>query len=212
MNRLWSAFRQRFPGVPESDRWIVVDTETSGLDPDRDHLLSVGAVALQGGQLQVADSFELTVDSPAPVDTDNILLHGIGVAARRAGVPLAVAMARWRGFRRDDPLIAFHAPFDRRVLQTAARRCGLAPDHRPWLDVAELASALHPGPARQRHSLDDWLAHMGLPMGRRHNAMADALATATLLMRLHADAGRPATFRSLVRTARDHRNIGGSGA
>lgn len=202
----WAWFRHRFPSVSDSDRWVVVDTETSGPDPHRDRLLSLGAVALYRGALQAADSLELTIADTQPLPTGNVLIHGLGDQTRAAGIPCREALTQWRQFRGNDPLIGFHAGFDRQVLQTAARRCGLLPDHRRWLDVAYLARALHPVAARRCHTLDDWLTHFGLGVLHRHHAVGDALATAELFLRLYADAGRPARFGTLLRRARveDH--------
>ncbi len=39
-------------------RWVVLDCETSGLDIARDRLLSVGAVAVRSGRVELADCFD----------------------------------------------------------------------------------------------------------------------------------------------------------
>ena len=61
---------------------------------------------------------------------------------------------------------------------------------RAWLDLAPLAGALVPEAYRYGgRSLDDWLAAFGIECTIRHNAAADALATAELLLRLRSLAG-----------------------
>jgi DNA polymerase III subunit epsilon len=77
---------------PESLRWIVLDVESTGLDPHHDTLLAIAAVALHRRapdapvEIALGDSFEalLRHDAAQP-DRANILVHGIGVAAQRAG-------------------------------------------------------------------------------------------------------------------------------
>lgn len=167
-------------------RWVVLDCESSGLNPERDRLLSIAAVALhvEGAALRLvpADSFEVLLQQPvtgnAP-DKTNILIHGIGVGAQQAGVAPAKALQDFISYAGDAPLIGYHVSFDRMLIERTEREQGLRPPQRRWLDLAELAPTLRrdvPGKA-----LDDWLAAFGIQCLVRHQAAADALATAELL-------------------------------
>src|SRR5690606_11558465 len=142
-----------------AERWVVVDTETSGLDPQRDALLSIGAVAVDADGIRVGDSFEVVLRHEAAGDAENGVLHGIGWGAQRAGIPLAEAMPAFAAYVGDAPCVAFHATFDRTVLARAFAAAGAGAAPSRWLDVAELAAALHPDQhKRGERSLDDWLA------------------------------------------------------
>jgi DNA polymerase-3 subunit epsilon len=57
-----------------------------------------------------------------------------------------------------------------------------------WLDLALLAPALFPDQPDGARSLDDWLRRFGIENHDRHNALADALATAQLLLVVLAEA------------------------
>jgi DNA polymerase-3 subunit epsilon len=173
----------------EARRWVVVDVETTGLDAEHDELLSVAGVALafEAGaaapRIRLEDSFEGVLHHESPsTDKDNILLHGIGVAAQRAGAAPREVLEAFEAWRADAPLLAFHAPFDAamigRAMQTHLGRA-LTP---PWLDLAPIASMLRPEARVQ--GLDDWLEHFGIECPVRHQSAADALAAAELLLRL----------------------------
>jgi len=166
-------------------RWIVVDCESSGLDPDRDRLLSIGAVAVQGGRIHHAASFSAMLRQPAASDSANILLHGIGAQAQLGGRDPAEAMADFARFADGGRLAAFHAPFDRALLARADPSW-----KRRWLDLAQLAPALYPKLAASRKSLDGWLEAFAIGHPARHDALADAYATAQLLLVLLAEADR----------------------
>ena len=188
---MFDAFFQRLMRRPALDdsRWVVLDVESSGLDPRRDRLLAVAAVAVrvQGTRplIDLGDSFEVVLQqaaSTAVPDKANILLHGIGVGAQRAGTapPLALrALARFVGA---SPLIAFHAAFDRALIDRAFQaELGRALPN-AWLDLEPLAAVLHPRASAR--SLDEWMAHFGITCAVRHQAAADTLATAELLLKL----------------------------
>jgi DNA polymerase-3 subunit epsilon len=184
---MWPLRRGRAATGPS--RWLVLDVESSGLDPARDRLLAVAAVAVhvQGTQARIvlADSFEAVLHQPAVTQTPdkaNILVHGIGVGAQAAGADPAQALAGFEAFAAVAPLIGFHAAFDRRLIERAMRAALGRRLPNAWLDVAELAAALQPRQASR--SLDDWLAAFGIECTQRHRAAADALATAELLLRL----------------------------
>ena len=192
-------------------RWVVVDTETSGLDPERDALLAIGAVAVDDNGIALGDSFEMVLKSNATGDAANIALHGIGHGAQAAGTPAPEALAAFRDWCGAAPRVGFHADFDRAVLRKAFADAGLLPDDAAWLDLAPLAGAMAADTYRfGGRTLDDWLAAFGIECVTRHNAAADALATAELLLRLRSIAAKQGRigFDALVRTARQQKWLG----
>jgi DNA polymerase-3 subunit epsilon len=201
----------RSKAVEAAGRWIVLDTETSGLDPQRDRLIAIGAVAVDDEGVVPGDSFEVVLRSGEGSSESNIVVHGIGRGAQAAGVAPAQALAAFRDWARDAPRVAFHAVFDRVVLARAFERAGLVDASVPWLDLAPLAAAFDPEAKRYgAHSLDDWLAAFGIECAVRHNAGADAFATAELLLRLKAMAARQRAhgFEALATAARQHKWLG----
>jgi DNA polymerase-3 subunit epsilon len=162
----------------------VLDVETTGLDPTRDEVIAIGAVALREGRILVADSLELAVRPQRTSGRDNILVHGIGAQAQRAGLDPPVAAAALVDYLGDSPIVAWHATFDRAFLGRLVEHCALPAIGNPWIDVADLARALV-GHAKAR-DFDEWLTVLAIPVEQRHHAIGDALATAMMLARLLA--------------------------
>lgn len=168
-------------------RWVVIDVESTGLDPRRDRLVAIAGVALHflGGTPRLVgdDSFEVVVQpAGAGFDRANILVHGVGVGAQRRGVALATALEAFERWAGSSLRTGFHVDFDRVLIERAARAAGLATARARWLDLSPLAAATHP--LVRAKALDEWLEHFGIPCLARHEAVADTLATAELLMRL----------------------------
>jgi DNA polymerase III subunit epsilon len=174
---------QRLPrapvGMPHSRlRYVVIDTETTGLDMRRDHLIAIGAAAIRRGKLPLSDCFEIVLRQEKASADENILIHGIGGQRQTGGMEPRAAMLDFLEYLGKDPLVAFRAEFDREVVERAMHSIlGLRFRH-PWIDLAFLLPALFPG--TECRTLDDWLAHFGLAGGERHHAVADAFATAML--------------------------------
>ena len=168
------------PGQPaERLRWTVVDCESSGLDPQRDRLLAIGAVAVEGNRISLEQGFSVVVRQELASERANILVHGISGSAQRTGVEPADALNGFASFAGDSPLVAFHASFDRALLRKAFRQEGSTLPN-PWLDLAALAPALCPRLAHKCRALDDWLGAFGIDNPARYDALSDAFATALL--------------------------------
>jgi DNA polymerase-3 subunit epsilon len=193
----WKAFRGE---ALCAARWVVVDCETSGLDIDRDRLLSVAGVAVREGRVDLADAYEAKVRQDTPSSPENIVIHGIGGDTQVLhGKELERVAREFAAFVGDGVPAAFHAAFDAGIL----RRHGVAPRRR-WLDLAGLAPALFPALGRKDSSLDHWLAAFGIPLQARHDALGDAFATAQLLLVLLNEAQRQQveTVQALLKTER----------
>jgi DNA polymerase III subunit epsilon len=184
LQRLFGAGRP----AANAHRWVVVDVETSGLDVHRDRLLAIAAIALRVDgnatpQIALGDSFEAVLRQDlAPADKGNILLHGIGVGAQRAGAPATEVLGAFEQWLGDAPLIAFHAEFDKAMIYRAMKHTLGRTPHNLWVDLEPLADVMHP--EVRGTALDDWLGHFGIECAVRHQAAADTLATAELLMQL----------------------------
>lgn len=171
-------------------RFVVVDVETSGLDVRRDRLLAIGAVTVEAGRLRPGEGYDVTVHNPVPSARDNILVHGISPDAQTTGIAADAALMGFLELARHDVLVAYHAGFDRAVLERALREQLGVRLPNLWLDVAHLAPALVQEARPGNRYLDDWFAFFGLRAHVRHSAAYDAYATAELLLILLARAAR----------------------
>jgi DNA polymerase-3 subunit epsilon len=177
----------RLSAPPARGRWVVVDVETSGLNASTDSLISIGALAVNDGAIDLADSFEVVLRQDVASDARNIEVHGIGAGEQMAGEDPATALERFLAFVREDPIVAFHAPFDRAVLGRALRKRLRVAFHRHWLDLADVAPLAWPQQAGSR-SLDSWLEVLAIPVAFRHRAIADCLATGQVFLAVLARA------------------------
>ncbi|HCJ29170.1 MAG TPA: 3'-5' exonuclease [Pseudomonas sp.] len=174
----------------QEQRMVVLDLETSGLDMRRDIVLSVGAVVIENGAINLADQFESTLLRPAQKISESVLIHGIAPSELEAGEEPAEALLDFLEFVGDSPILAFHAGFDQRMLSRALRQALGYKLRHPFIDVAELAPMLCPNNRPRQNGLDEWCSHFGLQVLQRHHASADALVTAELALILFSKARR----------------------
>lgn len=169
-------------------RWVVLDLETTGLNLNKDRVLSIGAVVIEDGAIDLGQSFERTLQCADMKVAPSVLIHGLGPSAIAAGSDPARALVDLLEFIGDCPVLAFHAPFDQHMLGRAVKdHLGYKLSH-TFLDVAELAPMLCPQANIREAGLDEWIDWFKLEVFERHNASADALATAELALILFSRA------------------------
>jgi DNA polymerase III subunit epsilon len=184
--REWSGAKNIDTHAPQ--RWIMLDVETTGLNPRVDQLLAIAAVSLHFYpktnrlELCIGDSFEVVLRQDKPSDRDNILIHRIGVQAQVDGHDPAQALESFRDWAGASPLLAFHAAFDAAMITRAFQRYHLPKLKNEWLDIEPIARLV--GGNSKARALDDWLEHFGIECAVRHQAASDTFATAELLLRL----------------------------
>ncbi|MFN0163142.1 MAG: PolC-type DNA polymerase III [Burkholderiales bacterium] len=221
----WRAWRERrlapdlraaiaqWRSLPEPDlnapalqlRCVVIDTETSGLDPYGDRLLSIGAVALVGGALDFCDAFDATLRQSEASEDANIMVHGLGAAAQLDGEDSASVLPRLLAWTGRAPMVAYHAPFDARFMERAMDATLALRWRIPWLDLTPLLPQLFE--ECRATNLDEWLLHFDIDPPLRHSALGDALATAQLAQIAFARAADRGLikFSQLLRAAADGR-------
>src|SRR5690554_2038854 len=100
----------------------------------------------------------------------------------RTGQPLGQALQDFMDYAGSCVMVAYHAGFERRMLDRGLRREWAQRLQHPFIDLAELAPMLHPDCQDRCHTLDDWQQHFHLTNSERHNAAADAMVSAELLL------------------------------
>lgn len=197
------AIKPPSPRTPlDNLRWVVVDVETGGLNPRVDPLLSIGAVEILHGHINLGSGCEVRLRQETATSHDNILVHGLTDSQQLSGLPAREALLEYAEFSQATPRVAFHAAFDRDALNTAfEKELGWQPYFK-WLDAAVIAPLLFPQHAANCRHLDDWLETLHIANFSRHSAVADAAATAQLWLIL-LDAAR----RQRLFTLKDLENL-----
>jgi CBS domain-containing protein len=161
---------------------IVVDTETTGLDPRKARVLEIAAVRIASGRLDPSQRFVSLINPHETISAFSTAIHGID-NAKVADAPDFAEM--WSGFQRfaDEAVIIGHTlGFDLAVLQQECKRAGL-----PWraprtLDTQHLVQLVDPHLGRS--SLEDLAKVFGVEITDRHSALGDASTTARLFQAL----------------------------
>jgi DNA polymerase-3 subunit epsilon len=182
---------------------LAVDIETTGLDPSRDRVLSVGWVPVDGGRIDLGGAGGLVVSDAGEVGP-SATVHGLTDDALSLGAPLADVVAALLRALSGRVLLAHFAQVETGFLGAACRELWGAGLPVEVVDTFELERrALGGGwdAASQPGALRLWTARArhGLPVYRAHEALTDALACAELYLAQRAvlEASSPETTTTL---------------
>jgi len=158
-------------------RQIVLDTETTGLEPSDGHrIIEIGCVELVDRRL-TGSTWHQYINPDRTIDAGAIEVHGITNESLADKPRFAEVSEEFLAFIRDAELIIHNAPFDVgfinhefSLLDTSP---GVVTDYCTVLDTLTLARRMHPG---QRNSLDALCRRYDIDNSRRelHGALLDA--------------------------------------
>lgn len=157
-------------------RQIIIDTETTGLEPELGHrIIELAAVELINRRA-TGRRFHRYLNPEREIDTGALLVHGINSEFLKDQPKFCDVAAEFLDFVKDDELIIHNAAFDLAFLEhelkladlgVFSRHCGTI------LDTLALARELHPG---KKNSLDALCERYAVDNSRRtlHGALLDA--------------------------------------
>lgn len=140
-------------------RYVVVNTEATGLDLDKDRLIALAAIAIERGELAPARAIY------RPLDDDP-----------------AAAMVDFLEFAGKSPWVVFNAAFNRTLLEKACEGALGLELEANWIDLQWLLPGLFSALETRQLRLADWMERFGIETFQRHHGLGDAYAIAQLLM------------------------------
>jgi len=158
-------------------RQIVLDTETTGLEPKQGHrIIEIGCVELNNRR-KTNNHYQQYLNPEREIEDGAYDVHGISNEFLADKPVFADAAQEFIDFIRDSELIIHNAPFDvgfiNAELKRLGRQWGKVEDHCTVVDTLLMAREMHPG---QKNSLDALCKRYEIDNSQRdlHGALLDA--------------------------------------
>ncbi|MGD9970194.1 MAG: 3'-5' exonuclease [Sulfuricurvum sp.] len=171
----------------DGDEAVVFDTETTGLDPKRDAVLSIGAVKIKGDKILTSQSFEIFLKPSREISAESIKVHHIRPCDLEHAVEPLEGAKTFLDFIGNRPLIGYYLEFDMAMMNRLIK---------PWLGVSlpnkqieisglyfdKKIELIPQGNIDLR--FDTILRDLRIPKMGQHNALNDAIMTAMVYIKL----------------------------
>ncbi|WP_186755806.1 3'-5' exonuclease [Echinicola salinicaeni] len=185
--------------------FVVLDTETTGLDVKNDHVLAFGGIKIINERIKVDTSMESLLFSTKQ-NVSSIKIHEI--IQSNDAMPIDDFVKLLLPYLSTHIMVAHHAGFDQAMLEKLVKPYGLRKILNPVVDTGDLAIRIEHGmpydPNRinlKDYSLDALCERYKIPIHDRHTAAGDAFLTAQLLLKLLKEADKKGikTYGDLMR-------------
>lgn len=189
--RFWKEYEACFEGKPpelvKDTQFIVLDTETTGFSYKNDRMLSIGAVKVQGNNINVSDTFEYYIKQDK-FNPESVKIHGILPVDHPGAISEEEALVKFLKYIGNSILVAHHAHFDVTMINTSLKRHNLPNLKNKVLDTGWLykKTLLNSNliNKEKNYSLDEIADAFIIETKDRHTATGDAYITAIAFLKI----------------------------
>jgi DNA polymerase-3 subunit epsilon len=174
------------PGPP--DEVVVLDCETTGLNPRTDEVIAVAAIVIRGNRIETSKAYRAVMQADKAPTSQSIKIHRLRARDVAQGRPMHEVLPELLRFIGGRPIVGYYVDFDVRMLDKYILRYIEAKLPNPRIEVSEIYYALKYGGAPPGTVLDlrfqSILADLGIPSLGQHDAFNDALMTGMMYVQL----------------------------
>lgn len=182
---------------PESNEYICLDCETTGLNPKKDEILSIGAVIIKDNKILMRDTFNIFVKPSKGVTAESIKIHQIRPIDLENAVDPKVAIYKLLEFIGNRPIIGYYIKFDMAMISKYTKQyLGInLPNHS--IEVSSMYYKTQPKNSEYAFidlKFDTIMKTLDIPELGKHDALNDAIMTSMIFLKLKEMSPANSTF------------------
>ncbi|HSB32527.1 MAG TPA: 3'-5' exonuclease [Candidatus Sulfobium mesophilum] len=176
----------------QETQYVVIDTELTGLNGRRDSIVSIGAVRMKGGRIDIGESFYKMINPKTSLTAESVVIHEIMPSDVVMKPNIDAVLGGFLDYCGADILVGFCVSVDMEFLNRETKRLFGAPlenqviDIYPlfeWLLKKGIFSGEKAALLSSRYQLYDIARCFDIEVNGAHNAIIDAFITAQIFQR-----------------------------
>ena len=181
----WKSYLAKFEG--KSNRYVVLSTETTGLNPKKDVILSFGAVAVVNDIIRIGDNFEVVILQYKYLH-ENGLSNEFLIDSKLSKLAEPQAMQALVEYIGNAVLVGHRIHFDIEMINDVLEKMECGKLKNEALDIEIMHQKLM-DITNKSFSLEDLIKHYKLPLNEKKSASDDAYSIALLFLKLKSRLG-----------------------
>ena len=181
----WKSYLAKFES--KSNRYVVLSTETTGLNPKKDVILSFGAVAVVNDIIRIGDNFEVVILQYKYLH-ENGLSNEFLIESKLSKLAEPQAMQALVEYIGNAVLVGHRIHFDIEMINDVLEKMECGKLKNEALDIEIMHQKLM-DITNKSFSLEDLVKHYKLPLNEKNSASDDAYSIALLFLKLKSRLG-----------------------
>lgn len=179
------------------NEYVCLDCETSGLNPQKDEILSIGAVHIKDNKILMRKTFNIFLKPSKNINVESIKIHHIRPVDLENGIDAQEAIYQLLDFIGSRPIVGYYIKFDVAIISRYTKEfIGIKLPNKT-IEV----SSMYYKTIRKRSDyqfvdlrFDTILKKLDIPILGKHDALNDALMTAMIFLKLAYLPSNKSTF------------------
>ncbi|BAK72516.1 MAG: 3'-5' exonuclease [Arcobacter sp.] len=172
---------------PLADEYVSLDCETTGLNPKKDEILSIGAVLIKGNKILMRKTFNIFLKPVKNINAESIKIHQIRTVDLENALDPEDAIYQLLDFIGSRPIVGYYIKFDVTIISKYTKKyIGIKLPN----DTIEVSTMYYR--TRKRTSdyefidlkFDTILKNLNIPALGKHDALNDAIMTSMMFLKL----------------------------
>jgi DNA polymerase-3 subunit epsilon len=183
---IWKSYISKFE--KRSNRFVVLSTETTGLNPNKDVILSFGAIAVQNNSILIGDSFEVMLLQYVYLH-DNGISNEFIIESKQPKLGEREAIQAFLEYIGNAILVGHRIHFDVDLINVALEKLDCGKLKNEALDIEIMHKKLKDISSEKPISIDELCEIYKVPKSERLSSSEDAYTLALLFLKLKSKLG-----------------------
>jgi DNA polymerase-3 subunit epsilon len=177
----WKDYLKKFD--EKSNKYVVMTTETTGLNPSKDVILSIGCVTVQDDFILIVDSFEVVLLQYV-FNHDNHMSNEFIIESKQEKLIEEEGIKKFIEFLQNAVIVGHHIDFDIEILNEALKKMNCGSIKNEALDIEIMYRKWTENIDEKSFSIEEMCQHFKIENTFRNSSVEDAYLIALLFLKL----------------------------
>lgn len=173
---------------PPIGEYVSLDCETTGLNPKKDEILSIGAVIIKDNKILMRNTFNIFLKPSKDINAESIKIHHIRPIDLENGLDPKEGIYKLLDFIGSRPLVGYYIDFDYSIISKYTKEyLGIKLPNKT-IEVSSIYYKMRKNPSEYQQFIDlkfdTILKTLDIPALGKHDALNDAIMTSMMFLKL----------------------------
>lgn len=172
---------------PPHGEWVSLDCETTGLNPKKDEILSIGAVLIKDNKILMRKTFNIFVKPSKNINPESIKVHLLREIDLQNAVEPDEAIYKLLEFIGSRPIVGYYIDFDMEMISKYTKKLIGVKLPNSRVEVSSIYYDIKK--TRENYGFidlkfDTIMEFLDIPVLGKHDALNDAIMTSMIFLKL----------------------------